>query len=477
MLFVFCFLSKARSAAEERPNIVLMMADDLGWGDVGFNGNKAIKTPNLDAMAASGLKFNRFYAAAPVCSPTRGSCVTGRHPFRYGIFSANVGHMRAEELTLAEYLRKGSGYATGHFGKWHLGTLTKTEKDSNRGGPRGAKHFSPPWENGFDFCFSTEAKVPTWDPMLRPKSAKGSIWWKPVGDASDATTYGTAYWSNGERVNDELRGDDSRLIMNRALVFMNAAASKKKPFFTVIWFHAPHLPVVAGPKYTAMYAGHNKHSQHYFGCITALDEQVGRLRKRLRDLNIADNTMLWFCSDNGPEGKQNAPGSTAGLRGRKRSLFEGGVRVPGILEWPARVKPGRVSNIPASTSDYLPTIIDVVLGDKHIAWGKPIDGISLLPLIEGSMSKRPSPIGFQSSGQISLLDNRHKLIHVPSKRKRRRRIDSDVIGRLKFMLFDVVDDPAEQHDIASEHPKVVERMKTQLIQWHASCLLSLEGRD
>lgn len=475
--FVVLSLSEVTCVAADPPNIILMMADDLGWGDVGFNGNKFIKTPNLDAMAAAGLKFNRFYAAAPVCSPTRGSCVTGRHPFRYGIYSANVGHMRAEEITLAEFLREQLGYATGHFGKWHLGTLTKTEQDSNRGGPRGAKHFSPPWQNGFDVCFSTEAKVPTWDPLLRPKSAKGNTWWNPIEDASEANPYGTAYWSNGERVNADLRGDDSRLIMDRALTFIESAVTERNPFFTIVWFHAPHLPVVAGPKYTSMYSEHDKHSQHYFGCITALDEQVRRLRNRLRELKVSKNTMLWFCSDNGPEGNQKAPGSTAGLRGRKRSLFEGGVRVPGILEWPARVKAGRVSDIPACTSDYLPTIVDAVMRGRNVAWGKPIDGISLMPLIDGTMSKRPTRIGFQSAEQLSLIDNRFKLIHVPAKRNKKSSSKNIAIDGMDFMLFDIVKDPDEQNDIAGDHPQVVENMKMELKNWRASCLRSLDGRD
>ena len=155
-------------AEDTPPNIILIMADDLGWGDTGFNGNKVIRTPHLDAMAADGMKFNRFYAAAPVCSPTRASCLTGRHPFRLGIPTANSGHMKTEELTLAELLKK-KGYATGHFGKWHLGTLTTKVKDANRGGPRGAAHFSLPSANGFDVFFSTESKVPTWNPMLKPK--------------------------------------------------------------------------------------------------------------------------------------------------------------------------------------------------------------------------------------------------------------------------------------------------------------------
>jgi len=214
----------AETKKANKPNIILCMADDMGWGDPGFNGNSIIKTPNLDAMAEAGLKFTRFYSGAPVCSPTRGSCLTGRHPYRYGIFGANSGHMLKEEITLAEALVT-QGYTTGHFGKWHLGTLTTTEKDSNRGGPKGAQHYSPPWENGFDVCFSTEAKVPTWNPMISPGSDK---------------PYGTYYWNqDGTKVTENLEGDDSRVIMDRAVPFIRNAADKSKPFFTaaLLWMY------------------------------------------------------------------------------------------------------------------------------------------------------------------------------------------------------------------------------------------------
>ncbi|MCA9271088.1 MAG: sulfatase-like hydrolase/transferase, partial [Planctomycetales bacterium] len=252
------------------------MADDLGWGDVGFNGNQVIQTPSLDKLSHEGLRLTRFYSAAPVCSPTRGSCLTGRHPYRYGIFFANVGHMRQQELTLAELLRE-HGYATGHFGKWHLGTLTTEIADANRGGPKNKEHFSPPWENGFDTCFSTESKVPTWDPMRKPARGAGSAGWDALDDDAPSLPYGTRYWTNGKEVTDNLRGDDSRVVMDRALPFMQQAARAGKPFFAVIWFHAPHLPVVAGPEYAKIYAKHDSHRRNYFGCITALDEQVGRL--------------------------------------------------------------------------------------------------------------------------------------------------------------------------------------------------------
>ena len=244
------------------PNIVLCMADDLGWGDVGFNGNEVIQTPHLDAMAAAGLKFNRFYSAAPVCSPTRGSCLTGRHPFRYGIPGANSGHMKQQEFTLPELLKE-HGYATGHFGKWHLGTFTTTEKDSNRGGPKNKQHYSIPTQHGYDTFFCTEAKVPTWDPMIRPQGNNSRTWWDPVTDPSKETYYGTAYWSEQGKVTEDLRGDDSRVIMDRAIPFIRSAVERKHPFFAVVWFHAPHLPVVAGPEYTKLYTEHDKHSQHY----------------------------------------------------------------------------------------------------------------------------------------------------------------------------------------------------------------------
>jgi arylsulfatase A-like enzyme len=430
------------------PNVVLCMTDDQGWGDVGFHGHPVLKTPHLDAMAANGIRFDRFYAAAPVCSPTRGSAITGRHPHRYGVFYANEGHMRDEEISLAEAL-KTKGYVTGHFGKWHLGTLTKTEKDSNRGGPRGVEHYSPPWDNGFDVCFSTEAKVPTWDPMKHPETGE---------------PYGTYYWDeHGRKVEENLEGDDSRVIMDRVVPFIRKAASTDQPFFAVVWYHTPHLPLVAGPEYLAMYSGQPEKERHFYGAITAMDEQLGRLRSELRSLGVSDNTMLWFCSDNGPEGKAGkAPGSAGPLRGRKRDLFEGGIRVPGLLEWPARVKTPRIVDTPCCTLDYFPTVLDA-LGFAMPEQPEPIDGISLMPLVEGRMDERPTPIGFESRKQIALIDNRFKLLSTD--------------GGNKFKLFDLLKDPSETNDLAREEPGVAASMQETLVSWRASCARSLEGAD
>jgi arylsulfatase A-like enzyme len=455
-------LNAAGEATAKPPNIVLVMADDLGWGDVGFNGNQVIRTPNLDALAAAGLKFNRFYAAAPVCSPTRGSALTGRHPFRYGVYSANVGHMKSEELTLAELLKQ-HGYTTGHFGKWHLGTLTTAIKDANRGRPGDAKHFSPPQANGFDVCFSTESKVPTWDPMRSPRSKPGKNFWSPVEGDENAVDYGTHYWNErGEVVQDNLRGDDSRIVMDRALPFITAAAKADRPFFAVIWFHAPHLPVVAGPQYTALYRTQSEYEQHYYGCITALDAQVGRLREALAKLNVADNTLLCFTSDNGPEGQAGkAPGSAGLFRGRKRDLYEGGVRVPAAIVWPARIKPHATTDVAASTVDYLPTILAAL--DVKVAAGRPLDGISLLPLFAGEMKVRPQPLGFRSGKQLAWHDGPHKLISTDN-------------GRT-FALYNLTNDPAETTDLSHEHSARVAEMQAALTAWVAACERSDQGAD
>jgi arylsulfatase A-like enzyme len=464
ILFILICVAPLLVAAE-KPNIILVMCDDLGWGDVGFNGNKIIRTPHLDAMAKNSLRFERFYAAAPVCSPTRGSCITGRHPYRYGVYFANTGHMKTEELTLAELLKK-HGYATGHFGKWHLGTLTKTETEANRGGPRGIKNFSPPQVNGFDVCFSTESKVPTWDPMLRPKNNKSKTWWDPTKDNGP---YGTAYWNEkGARVTENLRGDDSRVIMDRAIPFIRAAVKQEQPFFTIVWFHAPHLPVVAGPEYTKLYAKYSKFAQHYYGCITALDEQVGRLRKELRTLGIADNTLVTFCSDNGPEGNASAPGSAGHFSGRKRSLLEGGIRVPGLVEWPAKIKPGK-TDIPAVTSDYLPTILEIIGAEQTDK--RPLDGISLVPLFKGKMKERGQPIGFQSAGQVALISDRYK-IYGSGGRKKEQEL---MLPKLK--LFDLKKDPSEKKDLAAQHPDIIKKMAVTLKQWRESCRHSDTGGD
>ncbi len=428
--------------SESQPNVILCMADDMGWGDTAYNGHPEIKTPHLDQMAAVGLRFDRFYSAAPVCSPTRGSCLTGRHPYRLGIPYANAGHLEDDELTIAEILR-GLGYRTGHFGKWHLGTLTKTIRDGRRGGTKkGSTHYSPPWNNGFDVCFSTEAQMPTWNPMSE-QAVAGKFWTGP-----------------GRFAKDNVDGDASRVVMDRAIEMIESSHSDGRLFFAVIWFHTPHSPVAAGPKHRRLYAGLSDDKQHYYGCLTAMDEQIGRLRRKIAELGVDRNTMLWFCSDNGPAAKGGGPGKSAGgrqqgtsggLRGRKGSLYEGGVRVPGLLVWPQVVTQSRVIDSPCVTSDYLPTTLDFIAPKSDNLKKRPIDGVSLKQIILGETTRRGTPIGFESRKQLAWSGDQYKLY-------------SSDAGQ-SFELYDLQADPAEATDIAASKPVVAKRMAAELEAW------------
>lgn len=447
-----------QAGVREKPNVILIMADDLGWGDVGFNGNKIVQTPALDKMAGEGIVFSRFYAAAPVCSPTRGSCLTGRHPYRYGVESANVGKMKSGELTLAEYLQQ-QGYRTGHFGKWHLGTLTNNEPDANRGGKDPAA-YSPPWENGFEVCFSTESKVPTWDPMVTPDSDAGDI-----GKRIPGTPFGTSYWTGpDQKVSENLSDDDSRVVMDRVIPFVEQQSRNNQPFLAVIWFHTPHLPVLTGEKYRQRYEGLPHDVQQFYGSISAMDEQIGRLRERLIALGLSENTLIFFTSDNGPEGKAQegrTQGSTGGFKGRKRSLHEGGIRVPGIAVWPANIKGGLRTDYPAVTSDYFPTVREI-LGDTSQPQVSPVDGISLLAVWQQRLREREAPIGFQFGKQKAAIDNRYKLY---------------VNGTNAPELYDLLDDPFETRNIAGDRPGELRRMQAYLEKFVRSCAASNAGAD
>ena len=446
------------------PNIILMMCDDLGYGDVGFNGNEIIKTPNLDRLANNGIRFTRFYAGGPVCSPTRGTCLTGRHYFRYGVTHANRGHLPTQEITLAR-MSKSFGYATGHFGKWHLGTLDPNYSGKPNRNP--ARNYAPPWERDYDASFATEYAVPTWDPTVDINQRTGERLDQP---------WASPYYENGKLATENLEGCDSRVLMDRAIPFIEQAVENGEQFLTTIWFHAPHSPVVAGPEYRAMYSEYSEDEQHYYGCITAIDDQVGRLYHALEAWGVANNTMIWFCSDNGPEGRTGRDGrhrgSTGGLRGRKRSLFDGGVGVPALLHWPGHAEPGRTVEMPCSTLDYFPTIAEVM--GYEMPDNRPIDGISLLPVIEGNMTERPTPIPYRfNSGKnsmfgaptISMIDNRYKCLT---------NLSSD---GSEDLCFDMIEDRAETTNLANEQRERMGQTRETLRQWLRSCEVSHNGGD
>jgi hypothetical protein len=329
-------------------------------------------------------------------------------------------------------------------------------------------NYSSPGLNGFTEWFSTEFAVSTWDPYDPANSHLGR---------NVPFDVRAAYWHNGVNVEGGLVGDDSRIMLDKAIPFMEGAVARQQPFFSVIWFHAPHAPVVGGPDYRARYAGHPEDAQHYYAAVTAMDEQIGRLRGALREWGVAENTLLFFCSDNGPEGDEAAGrnmGSTGPFRGRKRSLFEGGVRVPGLLEWPGEIAAGSVTEYPAVTSDYLPTILDLL--GITLPDARPIDGISLLPLIREGRTDRPKPIAFQTLGNAgsintrqspatALTDNRYKLL-----------TDFSETGA-EDLLYDLIADPGETNNLIGMEGERVAAMKATLAAWRVSCKASADGAD
>ena len=481
----------------QQPNIILLMADDMGWGDTSYNGNPNLKTPNLDEMARAGIVFNRFYSAAPVCSPTRASVLTGRHPFRDKIFFAMVGDyptaLKPHEFSLGQ-LMKDAGYQTGFFGKWHLGTMTTEVVDGRYGGPGSEALYSPPWEHGFDAVFATESRVPTYDPYIRPRSQPGAngshpieeafegaqrAWWAPLDKPKDGTFFGTHYWKeNGAAVMRELSGDGSRILIDELIDFIDKDKGEEQPFFAVVWFHTPHLPLVAGIEDQQAYKEFEFFDRTYYGAVSAMDREIGRLRSRLAEAGIADQTVLWFTSDNGPEGLSDiTPGQTQGLRERKRSLYEGGVRVPGIVEWPARIKAGTTIDVPAVTSDILPTLASWI--GAELPSDRLLDGRNLDAVMFGNKNSRNSPIGFESLYQLAWMEDRYKLVFIPqdldSEARQTARYNQNPDTDFDFELYDIVNDPGETINIATENPDIVRKMSLELSSWRDSVAKSIEG--
>lgn len=440
-----------------RPNVILLMSDDQGWGDVGFNGNEDLQTPNLDAMAAAGVRLDRFYAAAPLCSPTRGSCLTGRFPFRFGILAAHTGGMRVGETTIAETLKK-NDYATGFFGKWHVGWVKPDEV-----GTRG--FYSPPSHHGFDEYFATTSAVPTWNPTVTPDD-----WDKWGAGPGEPWKGGFPYVHNGVEATENLGGDDSRVIMDRVIPFVESHAANS--FLATVWFHTPHEPVVAGEEYKKPYRKFGNARQNYYGCITAMDEQVGRLRAKLRELGIEKRTLILFCSDNGPSDGLTEKGvaSAGPFKGHKHTMYEGGVMVPACVEWPSVIAPGGATSVRCSTVDILPTIAALNSRGKSTSSSRPIDGIDLMPVISGEVTERGKPLFFGYRRLHQGIDGQ-ALIAKDWKILREAKKD----GRVR--LYNLAEDPFEKNDLADQFPERTDQLREQLMELDASCQRSRDGAD
>jgi len=443
------------------------MADDQGWGDMGYTGHPVIKTPNFDAMAIEALRFDRFYAAHPVCSPTRGSVMTGRHPNRFGCFSWGR-TLRPQEITIAEALKE-AGYVTGHFGKWHLGSVRS-------GSPVN------PGASGFDEWFSAPNFFDN-DPILSREGAA-----------------------------IQTQGESSMVTVESALEFIRKHERDVKPYFAVIWFGSPHLPHRAVENDRIPYEDQPEKLQHFYGEITGMDRAFGLLRSALTQLDSYDNTILWYCSDNG--GLPNV-GSTGG-RGNKGNIYEGGLRVPAIIQWPAIIKEPRITRIPSNTSDIFPTIMEIV-GLEPDA-DRPLDGLSLMPLlrdeIDDESGARPKPMGFwhypesgvrtpSAEWMAELLEAQKKGDMVGDSSRLRLediRITSypvdtlpghaawldwpwklhriqDKSGQISWELYNLAQDSLERVDVLDSQPNEVAEMKASLEKWQKSVVNSLNGAD
>jgi len=442
------------------------MSDDQGIGDVGYAGHPLLKTPNLDASAAAGIRLDSFYAAAPSCSPTRASVLTGRHPNRMGVFS--WGHsIRPQEITLAEILKQ-EGYATGHFGKWHLGSV-RADSPVN------------PGKNGFDRWVSSE--------NFFDQDAKMS----------------------DQGVETKMKGESSAVVADSAIEWISKMTTEDSPIFAVIWFGSPHLPHKADPADAQLYEGENKRMREYLGEVTGVDRAFGRIRDSLFELGIKDNTLLWFTSDNGSIKKV---GSNGGYRGNKHQLYEGGLRVPAFVEWPNEIPTPMTSNIRCSTSDIFPTVLDLI--GREPSSLPPLDGISLFRLFRGEMTYRPTPMGFWnagipgkftnpagplskalptklhwSEGRIERSTKRAEKLPGPKLFSKRfkghsawisgdwklHRISSGEGQREKFELYNLKNDPAEKNEISQNYPEVVGALNAELQNWLEQVAASYEGRD
>lgn len=493
LLTLIGFSLNSQASELDRPNIILLMGDDHGWEETGYNGHPHVKTPVLDEMAATGLRLDRFYAGHPSCSPTRGSVLTGRHPNRYGTFAPGFS-LRPEEITIAHLLSE-AGYLCGHFGKWHVGTVKE-------GSP------TNPGAMGFDHWVSHDNFFEL-DPHL---SVNG-----------------------GPPIIHE--GESSAVVINEAKAFIKKAKTEDKPFLAVVWFGSPHEPYSGLPDDLALYddlpekyadRGEVRLTSNETGLqvsrplgevlreryaeITAMDRSIGALRDFLAKNDLREDTLLWYCGDNGTprSGVLASP-----LRGQKAMVYEGGIRVPGVIEWPGRIAEPRVSETNAVTSDMLPTAC--ALARKPLP-DRPLDGISLAPLFDGFLSERPEPIFFwefdyrdetkadpkpyldpeQQKGTTPLVKlsggiptRNFKNFHHPE-------IDEDdylgprvMLGERyklvvhdrqgaensKIELFDLDADTAEETNLAEKEPEQVKSMLASLREWQQSVLNSLMGED
>jgi len=403
------------AAAQRRPNVILILTDDHGYGDLSLHGNDKLKTPNLDSLARQGVQFTQFHVS-PVCSPTRSSLMTGRYNYRTGVVDTYLGRamMYPDEVTLAELLG-GAGYRTGIFGKWHLGdnypmrSIDQGFQESlvHRGGGIGQPSDPPGGESYFD-------------PILQ---------------------------HNGKQ--EKHKGYCTDVFMKAALAFIEA--SRSRPFFAYIATNAPHSPLQIDESYVAPYRalGLDEKTAKVYGMVANIDENVGRLLARLKALGLDQDTILIFMTDNGPAARRY----NAGMRGIKGTVYEGGIRVPCFLRWPRVVQAGGQIDRLAAHIDILPTLLEA--GGVGKPAGLRLDGASLMPLLRNHKADWPDrTLYFQWH-----RGDEPELYRSCAARTQRFKL---VNGK---ELYDLAADPGEQNDIAAGHPDIVARLRKGYEEW------------
>lgn len=407
------------------PNIVVFLADDMGWGDAGCYGHDQIVSPNIDKLASQGVRFTQCYASAGVCSPARSSILTGRTPYRNGVWRHLSGdspaHLRQSEITYPELL-KDAGYETCHVGKWHLAPKQHF----------GNAAYPQPGDHGYDHWMATQ------------------------NNAHPSHQNPDNFVLNGDPMGP-LEGFSAPLVAREAIRWIEELRDPAKPFVLSIWVHEPHAPIATDEPFLKPYDGHR--NSRYMGNITQLDHALGKVMDTLDAQGLAENTLLIFTSDNGPEGRgvnkngHAVGGSTGGLRGRKRDDHEGGIRVPGIVRWPGHIQPGSVSDVPVIGSDIFATALDVA--DVPLPDDRVIDGVSMRPAFANRPVVRPVPLFWRT--HVSSADSRVAL----------RVGDWKIVGNdtlEQFELFEIAEDPQEANDLAQAMPEKLDEMKASLFK-------------
>ncbi len=449
-LSLLVLLAGSISADDGRPNIILIMTDDQGYGDLGVHGNPIIKTPVLDRLASESVEIDPFYVS-PVCAPTRASLMTGRYNYRTGVTDTWLGRamMHSDETTIAEILRD-AGYHTGIFGKWHLGDSYPMR----------------PMDQGFE------------ESLVHP----GGGLCQPAGPPDDSYFHPWLL-HNGKHIRAD--GYCSDVYVDYLLEFLEK--NRSEPFFAYLPFNCPHSPLQIADRYKKPYddlsmkpddfpqPGHRRPSvppetSAVYGMVENIDDNVGRVLTALDQFGLTENTIVIFMTDNGPNGMRY----DAGMKMCKGSVYEGGIRTAFFIRWPARLKGGRKVAQPAAHIDLVPTLLDacrVACPDKV-----KFDGRSFLPLVEGKASALPdrtlffqwhrgdAPVRYRS---FSARSDRYKLVQPKGNTPE----DADP-AQLKFELYDMRSDPLEMTDIAAEKPQIVTELRGQYEAW-----LTDVGRD